>query len=236
MGAVVLGNLAFDVGPRKLVIFRVDRTDLPHLTCSWNNASKEIDLHLTSAPQAGERDQESILKIQESELQARFQELVRKALAIVGRSTIQFVWAVQPKWLAEMGYRLVGPRDEQVSRWFQRSFSKKRGKYRLDEAMFRRLPKMLTYRPTAKRFARLGTEGQIYAISNRGAHNGSTLVLAAFNLGSSPTTWVGFNMADVARLIRAVKRSRLLPQWFSKLSPGGWEKIYLTMRLDEVGL
>lgn len=29
MAAIVFGGLGFDVGPRKLVVFRTDRTDLP---------------------------------------------------------------------------------------------------------------------------------------------------------------------------------------------------------------
>jgi hypothetical protein len=236
MGAIVFVSLAFDVGPRKFVAFRTDRTDLPHLTCSWNNASNEIDMHLTSVAQVGERHWESILKIQESELRSRFQELVKQFLQLLGRSPIQFVWGVQPKWLAAMGYRLVAPRDEPVSLWFQRSFLKKRGKYRLEEEAFKRLPKMLTYCPTPKRFATLASEGQVYAISNKGLHRGSTLILAPLDLGPLSPTWVGVNMRDVERLIRGVKRSKLLPRWFSELAPGGWEKIYAAMRLEELGL
>jgi hypothetical protein len=236
MGAVVFGSLAFDVGPRKLVIFRVDRTDLPHLTCSWNNPSKEIDIHLTSPSQSTECNRESIVKIQESELRARFRELVAQFFAIVSRSPIQFVWGVQPKWLAERGYRLVGPREEPVSAWFKRAVTKKRGKYRLDAESFRRPPEMVTYSPTSLRLAKFRNEGQVYAVSIRGPHRGTTLILTPLDLGHLPEAWAAVDMADVGRLIRAVKRSRLLPRWFSELSPGGWERIYLAMRLEEVGL
>jgi hypothetical protein len=236
MGAAVFGSLAFDVGRRKLVIFRVDRTDLPHLTCSWNNPSKGIDIHLTSPSQASECDRESILKIQESELRARFRELLEQLLAIVSRSPIQFIWGVQPKWLADKGYRLVGPRDEPVSVWFKRSLTKKRGKYRLDAESFRRPPEMVTYSPTAVRLAKLRSEGQAYAFSTRGPHRGTRLMLTPLSLDYLPETWAAVDMADVGRLVRAVKRSRLLPRWFSELSSGGWERIYLAMRLEELGL
>jgi hypothetical protein len=236
MGAVVFGSLAFDVGPRKLVIFRVDRTDLPHLTCSWNNPSKEIDIHLTSPSQRSECKRQSIVKIQESELRARLRELVPQFCAIVRHSPIQFVWGVQPKWLADRGYRLVGPRDEPVSVWFKRALTKKRGKYRLDAESFRRPPEMVTYSPTAMRLAKSRNEGQAYAVSIRGPHRGTTLMLTPLNLGYLPETWVAVNVADVGRLIRTVKQSRLLPRWFSDLSPGGWERIYVAMRLKELGL
>lgn len=33
---------------KKLLISRNDRGDLPHLTISWGNASKEFDVHLTT--------------------------------------------------------------------------------------------------------------------------------------------------------------------------------------------
>src|ERR1700689_4788965 len=140
MGAVVLGKLAFDAGPRKLVVFRVDRTDLPHLTCSWNNASMEVDIHLTSTTPSGERRWESIVRIQKSELLGSFRNLVNQFTEILGRSPIQFVWGVQPKWLAARGYRLVGPRTEPVSLWLERALVKKRGKYRLNEHIFKHLP------------------------------------------------------------------------------------------------
>lgn len=113
---------------------------------------------------------------------------------------------------------------------------KKRGKYRLDEESFRRPPEMVTYSPTAVRLAELRNEGQAYAISTRDPHRGTTLILTPLNLGYLPETWAAVNVADVGRLIRAVKRSRLLPRWFSEFSPGGWERIYLAMRLEELGL
>lgn len=76
MSAIVFGRLGFDVGPRKLVVFRTDGTDLPHLTCSWNNPTGDVDLHLTPVSPRDNDDRESLLKIQESELEARFRHLV----------------------------------------------------------------------------------------------------------------------------------------------------------------
>lgn len=237
MSAIVFGNIGFDVGLRKLVVFRVDRNDLPHLTCSWNNPSGEIDVHLTlPAASFNECDHESILKIQGSELKARFRDLLRQIIALVLGSPIQMIWGVQPKWLATRGYLMVGPTDEPITLWFQRALSKKRGKYRLDERIFKQLPKMALYKPTARRFAELGKEGQIYAVSIRGPHRGTTLALARLDLTPLPATWVAINYADMANLIKAVKRSCLLPQWFASFAPEAWQRVSEALQLREIGL
>ena len=148
MSALVFGRIGFDVGPRKLVIFRTDRIDLPHLTCSWNNPTGEVDLHLTPKVPRDSNDRESLLKIQESELRIRFHNLVRQIIALVLGSSIQMVWGVDSKWLAAKGYVLVGSLSEPVSEWFQKALSKKRGKFRLDERAFKQMPPMgCTNRP-----------------------------------------------------------------------------------------
>jgi len=95
---------------------------------------------------------------------------------------------------------------------------------------------MLTYSPTAKRFAKLACDGQVYAVSKKGRRWGTILILAPLNMGPISAAWVGVDMEDVGRLIREVKRSRLLPRWFAEVAPGGWEKIRSAMRLEELGL
>jgi len=59
MATLVFRNIAFDAGPRKLVVFRTDRAGLPHLTCSWSNPSGDVDVHLTPANPRTEHDRES---------------------------------------------------------------------------------------------------------------------------------------------------------------------------------
>src|SRR5882762_10593919 len=114
MSAIVFGSLCFDVGPRKLVVFRIDRSDLPHLTFSWTNPSGEVDVHLTPASPRDEDDRESILRIQESELVASFRSLGKEICALVLKNPIEAVWSVNPKWLRSKGYTLVGPKEERI--------------------------------------------------------------------------------------------------------------------------
>lgn len=234
MSAIVFGRLGFDVGPRKLVVFRTDRTDLPHLTCSWNNPSGDVDLHLTPVSPRDNEDRESLLKIQESELKARFRDLVGQIIALVLSSPIQIVWGVHAKWLAARGYALLGPTSEPVSEWFQRALSKRRGKYRLDERSFKQMPKIGVHKPTARKFAKLGEDGQMHAVCIKGPQRRAVLMLARLDFAPSSATWVAFDFADLSSLVKTFHRRRLIPQWFASFAPGVWEKVHTALRLHEL--
>ena len=240
MAAIVFGNLGFDVGPRKLEVFRVDREDLPYLTFSWGNRSGEIDVHLTSASPRDENEHkpitkihEPILKIQESKLKASVGDLITQIWELVQKNPMQMVLCVNHKWLASRGYILVGPRDEGVTRWLERVLPKKRGKYRLDEAVFAQLPKMAFYKPTARRLAKLGEEGQVCAVCRKGPQRGTVLVLQRLDQTPAPPSWLAFDCADMDKLIRPAKR--LIAQWLASLAPGVWKRIHYGLQLQESG-
>ncbi|MGH7771430.1 MAG: hypothetical protein ACREQA_04265 [Candidatus Binatia bacterium] len=235
MAAIVFGNLAFDLSPRKLVVFRVDRSDLPHFTSSWNNPSGEVDIHLTPAFPRDECDRESILKIQESDLKTRLRDLGKQVWELVQKNPIQIVLCVNPKWLASRGYFLIGPRDGPVTMWLRGALPKKRGEYRLDERVLKQLPTMVLYPPTARSFTKLGQEGQIYAVCKKGSHRGTMLVLQRLDLSPASPTWVAVDYSDMDTL-RALKWNRLLPQWFASLAPGAWQRIHDALQLHEFGL
>jgi len=233
LAAIVVCNLALDVGPRKLVVFRVDRKDLPHLTFSWGNPSGEVDVHLTPvSPKVG-NDRESILKMQESELKVRFGDLLKQVWEHARKSRVQMIWGVQPKWLAEHGYVLLGPKDEPVIAWLQGALPKKRGKYRLDETRFKQFPKVARYRPTARRFELLGQQGQIYAWCRKGPDRGRALALQALHCGFTSPTWLALDFADISRLYRPF--IGLLRKWFANLAPGARDKIHDALQLRELG-
>jgi hypothetical protein len=61
MSALVFGRIGFDVRRRTLVVFRTDRADLPHLTCSWNNQTGEVGLHMTPVSPRDNDDRELIV-------------------------------------------------------------------------------------------------------------------------------------------------------------------------------
>jgi len=234
MSAIVFGRLGFDVGPRKLVVFRTDRTDLPHLTCSWKNSTGEVDIHLTPLSLRDNDDRESLLKIQESQLNARFGDLVTQIITLVLGSPIQMVWGVHSTWLAARGYVLLGPTSEPVSAWFRRALSKSRGKYRLDERAFKQMPKMGVYKPTARRFAKLGEEGQMYAVCTRGPQRRTTLILARLEFSPSCATWLALDFADLSRVVKMVQRRRVIPQWFASFAPEAWKRVCVALQLHQL--
>jgi hypothetical protein len=234
MSAIVFGRLGFAVGPRKLVVFRTDRTDLPHLTCSWKNPTGEVDLHLTPVSPRDNDDRQSLLKIQESELLARFRGLVGQIIALALSSPVQIVWGVRPKWLAARGYVLLGPTSEPVSEWFQRVLSKRKGKYRLDAGIFKQMPIMGMYKPTARQFARLGVDGQMHAVCIRGPQRRTVLMLARLDLVPSSATWIAFDSADLSNLVKTFQRSRVIQQWFASFAPQAWERIAAALQLRDL--
>jgi hypothetical protein len=234
MSAIVFGRIGLDIGARKLVVFRTDRADLPHLTCSWNNPTRDVDLHLTPVSPRDNYDRESLLKIQESELMARFRDLVGQIVAVVLSNPIQLVWGVHAKWLTARGYVLLGPTSEPVSEWFQRALSKRRGKYRLDERVFKQMPKIGVYRPTAREFAKLGQDGQMHAVCMKGLQRRTVLMLARLDFAPSNATWVAFDFADLSSLVKTFQRRRVIPQWFASFAPGAWERIHAALQLHEL--
>lgn len=235
VSAIVFGRIGFDVGPRKLVVFRTDRTDLPHLTCSWNNASGEVDLHLTPTSPCDGEHREPLLKIQESELKGRFRDLVGRIVTLVSRSPIQIVWGVHPKWLAARGFVLLGPTNQPFSEWFHNALQKRRGKYRLDERIFRRMPKMGVYTPTARNFAKLGSDGQMHAVCTKGSHRRTVLMLARLDSAALAAPWVAFDFLDLLNVVRKFERRRIIREWFASFAPAVWDRTHAALRLDELG-
>jgi len=229
MGAIVIGSVGFDVGPRKLVVFRVDRRDLPHLTCSWGNPSQEVDLHLTPAFSAGDADREPILRISEAELAARLGDLMRQALLVLQGHTVSGVWGVHARWLANHRYSLVGAKDTPIVDWLQAALPKIRGKFRLDQNRIKKLPRMALFHPTSRRFQLLGRYGQICALCTSGPDRGRVLLLQRLSLGFPIPTWVALDFTDMAQLARAV--DRLLRQWLRGVAPGAWARICEALEL-----
>jgi hypothetical protein len=167
-------------------------------------------------------------------LKARFPDLVRQIIAFLLNSSVQIVWAVNPKWLAARGYVLLGPTSEPISEWFQRALSKRRGKYRLDERVFKQMPKIGVYRPTARKFAKLGQDGQMHAVCMKGPQRRTVLMLARLDFGPSNTIWVALDYADLSSLVKTFQRRRVIPQWFSSFAPDAWERIYVDLQLHEL--
>src|SRR5258708_4454483 len=90
----------------KLLITRNDRGDLPHLTISWANASKEFDVHSTTRVKGGEEHHERLATIPEADLE-KAAESFGAGLALSVQSRMAELRKVRPGWLARNGYWLL---------------------------------------------------------------------------------------------------------------------------------
>src|SRR5882672_9492807 len=90
-------------GNAKLIIFRNDRDDTPHVTASWENRSKQVDVHLTSRAKAGHEEHRRIAAIDEQAFIKLFTSYEPAFLENLGPSIGTFR-GVRPGWLGRKGY------------------------------------------------------------------------------------------------------------------------------------
>lgn len=150
MPALVFQNLGFDLGPRKLVVFRTDRNDLPHLTLSWNNASGEVDLHFTPAHPKDANDRDSIINIPQTVLADYFFEIGEQFTALVAPRIFKLFFPVRAEWLRRNYFKVLQPRGDSFEEWLIRASPKLRGKYRTDIRHLREFPRHWLRQPTTE--------------------------------------------------------------------------------------
>jgi hypothetical protein len=98
-------SLTFDIRQKEnthLLIMRNDRGDLPHLTISFNNPGKTINVHLTKRTKEKE-DQETIVKIPEAELGMKLASFLPIFLDVMFKNLYK-LRGVRPGWLGRKGY------------------------------------------------------------------------------------------------------------------------------------
>lgn len=234
MSAIVFQNLGFDLGPRKLVVFRTDRKDLPHLTISWSNPTGEVDIHLTPPFPKDSSDRYSIIKIQEAELGNFLTSLGIEFGEIIKTKLLRSQWPVRPIWLGINGYMLVQPKDESLEQWLERAVPKLRGKRRFDVRALKHIPRHALYHPTSRRLAELKDKSPLLTICTRGWDKGRILILNYSMWRSGRFVWVAMDyddMSDFDEEIRALFSRRVS----NKVS--SWMGIiYQALYLNEVGL
>lgn len=114
----------------KLIIFRNDRNDIPHLTISFENPSKEIDIHLKTRASGGQEHHREIAKVHEIDIAKvfdSFKPILLKNLSEI----IPKLKQVRPGWLGRKGYAIfylddnaarslmnrIAPRRKHHSKW-----------------------------------------------------------------------------------------------------------------------
>jgi hypothetical protein len=233
MSGIVIQNLAFALTQKKLVVSRVDRKDLPHLTISWGNRSGEIDIHLTPAFPKDENDRESLAKIQEA-VAGSFIESIGKDIAEVAKNKMfRIIWGIRPGVLARNHYYLIGTKGESIEQWLRRSATKLRGKYRLDSNVLKKIPKTELYYPTARRLIELEQQGQLYAVCTKGSEKGNLLAMIKFPWHDGSITWIALIHEDMLEFTKTLRK--VLSMRFKDLASNQVKRVYQVLKLKEIG-
>jgi len=233
MPAVVLQHLALDIGPRKLLVFRADRPDLPHITISWNNTSGEVDVHAT--PQGADRAtaRQPLGRYLQVDVATLVSSIGQQLLAMLQHATMQLHWAVGPRWLARNGYALLKAEGERIIQWLERAAPKRRGKYRLDLRVLKEPPRVALYPPTARYLAAAIQEGLLFALSTKGSDKGRVLILVPLTWSTGSVTWLGIDHHDAQQF--ASRAKKLFSTATDPLLARPWQQIRKILELHEIG-
>jgi hypothetical protein len=233
MPAVVIQNLAFDLGPRKLVVFRTDRRDLPHLTLSWNNPTGEIDLHLTPAKPKNANDRDSIARFQQAELILFFESLGQRFGDTVAHRLLKLFRPIKPDWLRKNHYKLYQPEGGSLEEWLRKGFPKSRNKYRADPHLLRRMPKACLRQPTSMRLAEAKHESQVWAVCVAGWNRGHVFVLHYLNWPHRASGWTAIDYEDSEKFVRLIKN--VFPGHIDDVLNEKYQIVCNALQLREIG-
>ena len=233
MPGIVVQNLSFALTQRKLVVSRVDRKELPHLTISWGNPSGEIDIHLTPRFPKDENDRESLAKIQEVVVGSFVQSIGKDVVEIAKNKMFRIIWSIRPGVLARNHYYLIGTKEESIEQWLRRAAPKLRGKHRLDSNVLKKIPKTELYYPTARRLIEPEQQGQLYAVCTKGNEKGNLLALIKFPWSDGSITWIALIHEDMLEFTTALRK--VLSKRFKDLASNQVKRVYQVLKLKEIG-
>lgn len=234
MPALVFQSLGFDLGPRKLVVFRTDRNDLPHLTLSWDNPSGEIDLHFTPVHPKDKNDRDSIMKVPQTLLAEYFITLGEQFANLVTTGVLKLFFPVRGEWLRRNHFKVLQPRVESFEDWLVRASPKLRGKYRTDINMLREIPKHSLRQPTTQRLIELRTMRQIWAVCTQGWDKGRVLVLHYMGWRPGVMTWIAIDYDDAPEFCDSFQL--LIAEPVDSLISDAIQRIRNKLCLEEIGL
>jgi hypothetical protein len=124
---------------RLVVIRRIDKYELPHLTISFQNASDEIDLHLKNEnPASPEQQYKPLVRVSKARV-GQFLEMLSPRFEEECRLLFSKVERVRPRWLISRGYVIGLIHTKNFQSEILRTAPKHRGKYRVNTEALKRL-------------------------------------------------------------------------------------------------
>lgn len=226
----------------KLYVLRNDRKELPHLTISWQNPSKQIDIHLTTRTVGGNENHQPIAKIDESVLKSDCEHLVAEMLKII-TANIDKVRKVRPGWLARNGYVVLYLPDDVQERLIQKLFPKQKrhGKWThiVDKEIIagsKPLQEVIDrlYHPSIlHELAELNYREPILAASGRKKCKYHLIPLMMITNPNGNSCWV--RLDNLAKKMMKNLEELMISSIKQMLPNNAWEIIHGELYLDELG-
>jgi hypothetical protein len=226
----------------KLIIFRNDRSDTPHLTLSWNNPTKEIDVHLKSRGAGGAESHREIGIVKERaflKLLGTFKDKLRdNVLVELGRAA-----KINPGRLGRWGYVVFYLDADEKREFIDRiAPSRKQGKRErildpaalVDWAHSPELRNNIYHPSTLHYIADAGCDNVIMAGRVRGNHRPKLLPLGLFRAPDGRPIWVAMHRLSKAML--SLSDTFTLSCLQQLLPSDAWIIVFNELHLEEVEL
>jgi hypothetical protein len=224
----------------KLIIFRNDRSDTPHLTLSWNNPSKVIDVHLKSRGVGGSETHREIGIVKERaflKLLGTFKDQLRdNVLVELSRAA-----KINPGRLGRWGYAVFYLDEDEKREFIDRIAPlRKHGKReRMPDpealegwANSAEVRKNI-YHPSALHYiAAAGRDDVIMAGRVRGNHRPRLLPLGLFTARNGRPIWIG--MDRLSRSMLSFSEEFTLSCLKQLLPKDAWAIVVNELHLDEI--
>jgi hypothetical protein len=227
----------------KLMIFRNDRNDTPHLLISWENFSKEVDVHLKSRT-AGAREHPNYLaKIPESDFINLFSSFEPTLLQSVGVN-LHKIQKVRPGWLGRKGYAVFYMYEDEKNQFINKIISLRRHHGKWEHVFdFQALtdwalsPEAINcvYHPSILHdIAADGHDDAVIASRIKGKHKPKVMPLRLIRKADGKSIWI--RLDKLQETIMNVSKTFVLSCLKMLLAREVWATIYNELHLEELGI
>ena len=226
----------------KLIISRNDRKELPHLTISWQNPSKEIDVHLKKRTPGGHEHHQPIATIPEYDFARVLESFGSELLRVIALS-IDKVRKVRPGWLARNRYVLLYLPDDVQELLIQRLAPKQRrhGKWThiVNKDVLENMEHLQEinnsiYHPAMlHELAALGYSGPVFAECIGSKYKHRLMSLQLVNKSNGRCCWVRTD--KLARELMNMSEGFIVSSLKQLLPNDSWLMVHNELRFDEIG-
>jgi hypothetical protein len=238
VAGIVFNKLLFTVTARLIVIRRIDRKELPHLTISFKNDSGEIDGHLKDelAP-PGIDPYTPLFRLSNEDLD-QFEKKLSSHFEGEFLHFFSRVKRIRPGWLKRKGYLIGLVDDEGIKSAMYDAAPKFRGKRRVDVERLKKLftdvePSKVTLQyPSVLHSGELRIVGShMLAVRAWGKERMIGLMYAPWKTGNR--TWVTLN--PFVKAMPRLFQESLSPE-LKLIMKSVWNKVHSALQLHELGI